>query len=431
MFSEITENQFSVYVLNTRSKYYNTLSTEIEWYKNEFETIFGLILKDNIDNNYTALILVRNNKFEVRYRSQEIDFKSTEEAKEWLFDQEKVLCKDKAFIRLQEEFLKRIKNGIFKVMPCFIDIDKNFKKEFQYGGFDARIWELYLYCYFCEEGLTIDRTNTVPDYYLKNKDLEVCLEAVTVGRNSDSHNFADKIKTNPSYVLNEIMPIRFGNALRKKVKHTNEKGEHYWEFSHTKGKPFILAIADFCADQSMRWTSLSLPTYLYGYEWGAKSDENGNLASYHRKIKYHNVNGKKIPSGFFFQEGNENVSAVLFSPVGTVGKFNRIGIQCGFGNSHNPMIRQVIYGEAESDCINFQEYNYNVTEEKTEKWAEGVIVYHNPNALRPLPKNFFESAVQSWYDGKELKFSGNGLIIYSSLNICIQYEVNLNKMKNK
>jgi hypothetical protein len=48
--------------------------------------------------------------------------------------------------------------------PYFTDVDGNFIKDFQTTGFDARIWELYLFAALNEQGCTFDRSVCAPDH---------------------------------------------------------------------------------------------------------------------------------------------------------------------------------------------------------------------------------------------------------------------------
>ena len=58
--------------------------------------------------------------------------------------------------------------------------DKHFVNEFQGPGFDARVWELYLYETFVAEGLNV-RVNggKGPDFVLHHRGQDIYVEAVT------------------------------------------------------------------------------------------------------------------------------------------------------------------------------------------------------------------------------------------------------------
>ncbi|WP_279497938.1 hypothetical protein [Aeromonas veronii] len=70
----------------------------------------------------------------------------------------------------------------------------------------------------------------------------------------------------------------------------------------------------------MTWSRTALSEYLYGMR---NRIIDGKPNSH--KIKTHRWNGKEIPSGFFYQEQAENISAVMFSNQATIPKFNRMG----------------------------------------------------------------------------------------------------------
>ena len=51
------------------------------------------------------------------------------------------------------------------MMHYFEDVDRNFIQQFQSDGFDARIWELYLYALLNELGYGLDRAHAAPDFH--------------------------------------------------------------------------------------------------------------------------------------------------------------------------------------------------------------------------------------------------------------------------
>lgn len=452
MLKTITENQFDVYVLFTRSKYANILAKEIRWFKNDTDTIFGIVLLDNVDNNFTSMLLSRDDNYHIRYKCQEIDFESIKEAEEWIFKESESLEKDSNFVKLQNKFINNKKINIFEpvvnesklddyfkilkdksthtgakklireIMPYFFDIDGNFIQQFQTTGFDARLWELYLFCYFAEEGLEVIRNGKyyAPDFYLYNGKEYVGLEAVTVGRKNERVNCESNQIENFQDVIENKIPIRFGSALYSKVSHIDKNnGKHYWEFGHTKNRPFVIAIADFHDDLSMTWTSSSLITYLYGYKHNFEYDSNGNLIILPERVETHTFCGKSINSGFFFQEGSEHVSAILFSASGTMSKFNRIGKQCGFDKKNTIMIRNVMCYDPNPNASKPILLSYEVSEKNSEAWGEGITIFHNPNALIPLPQDFFETVTQSYFEDGYIKSDMPNPHVYSSFTAII------------
>ena len=429
MLNPISENQFDLYVLVTRNRYANILAKEVRWFKNDTDTIFGIVLRDNIDYNYTSMLLCRDSSYYVRYRKQEIDFESIEEAEKWLMVEAEKLEEDDDFIQRQEMFKKNKRmdifrshsdekklNSIFKllrddnvyagakkviseIMPYFFDIDGNYIQQFQTTGFDARLWEMYLFCYFEEEGLEVIRDGRfyAPDFYLRNGSIYVGVEAVTVGRIDAKKNESDQ-NIDILELMDNKMPIRYGSALYSKIRHVDKNnGKHYWEFEHIKDNPFVIAIADFHEDLAMMWTTTALITYLYGYKYSSKYDEYGNLIILPEKIEKHVYGDKCIESGLFFQKGSEHISAILFSASGTLSKFNRIGKQCGFDKSDIKMVRNVMCYNPAPNASKPIQLCYEVSEDNSEAWGEGITVFHNPNAVKPLPKDFFSTVTQDYF----------------------------------
>ena len=147
------------------------------------------------------------------------------------------------------------------------DIDGNFVKEFQTKGFDARIWELFLFAFFKEEKFLCERSYNAPDFLINKYGKEVAVEAVIVGQNNDSKPIelekpdpfprsSEEIKI---LLINEV-PIKFSSTLTSKL---NRKTP-YWELPHVKGRPFILAFADFHEPREMVWSYPAVAEYLYG-----------------------------------------------------------------------------------------------------------------------------------------------------------------------
>jgi hypothetical protein len=115
-------------------------------------------------------------------------------------------------------------------------------------------------------------------------------------------------------------------------------------------------------------------------------NESGKLVITPQKIDKHVVGEKEIPLGLFFQPGAENISAVMFSVSGTVSNFNRMGKQAGFGEDNVKLFRMGAYHDHDPDASLPKMFSYEVNEDCTETWAEGMSMFHNPNALHPVPE---------------------------------------------
>ena len=416
---QLDRKRFNALAGHSRSPAAAYVSTELEWYSNEDESLLGVILLDTIDDDYASIAMVQDEGGRYRCFKLEISISTLEDARTWLINTMKWytgqglrMCPQGDLsqglnlfdpitaIDKQHPYFARLANSIAFVparamisnmMPHFVDIDGNFVEQFQTSGFDARLWELYLNTYLVEEELFIDRTEEKPDFVVRKYGKTVAIEAVIVGRKE--HNppkyfrSAPELRSSEETVVTsqDEMPIRFGSPLYSKLK------KKYWELPHVEGNPLVFAIADFHDDQSMLWSSTALINYLYGIKHDFHYDENKQLIINPVKIDAHKVGKKEIPSGYFVQPESEYVSAVLFSASGTISKFNRIGRQAGYHDSRVTMIRQGFCHNHESNASMPNFFTYIVDEQRNETWAEGLEMFHNPNARYPVPEELFPS----------------------------------------
>lgn len=440
----ISKNQFDLYVFFTRYNLAEFFNEELEWYMNESKTLWAVICLDRQDRNYTVIFLARDENRQIRCIDLKIDIEDRETAKEimlshskWL--EKKSLPEKKNNKRIVDDlFMPRAKisklnpyfriiakspahsaarNVINEIMPHFFDVDGNFVQQFQTTGFDSRLWELYLFCYFNEEGLQINRDHFAPDFLLSSEDSEVSVEAVTIS-NKNPKEISSYIPTKEDTVKEQkLMSAKWGSSLYSKLTHKDKTGVHYWEYQHTKEKPFVIAIADFHDTLSMTWSRDSLITYLYGFEYNHSFDSDGNLIVKPIKVTTHSKGEGRnsIPSGFFFQENSENISAVLHSSCATISKFNRIGKQCGLDENNVVMLRTVMAYNPDPKAVIPQVFSYLVTEQDSEHWSEGVTVFHNPNAKYPLPDDFFPNAAQCYLDENIVVTYAKNPVVYSSI----------------
>ncbi len=415
----INKKLFEIYILFTREPFVQYFTRELEFYSNGNGGLIGLISLDLTDDDFYGCILSRDKSKQYRAEIIEASIPTIEEARKWIdekmssnsivhhdnsseyFDLFKELNKDDKqhphYKLLNESIaLLSAKSVVKEVSYHYKDIDGNFIDQFQsLNGFDSRVWELFLFCFFREQFFSFKRNYNAPDYLIEKLNHEIAVEAVIISRKTEltkeiQHKTEEQIKE----LLSNNVPLLFGNALFDKMK------KKYWEKEHVKGKPFVIAIADFHDSMSMTWTYNALLDYLYGYRYEHSFDEDGIIVVKPIKIEdYTKPNGTKIPSGFFFQPNSENVSAIIFSTCGTLSKFNRMGKQAGFGTDKNTLIRHGTYynHKPNADKPNF--VVYQVSEETNETWSEGVAIYHNPNALIPLDPNLFDERVaQSFFD---------------------------------
>ncbi len=444
----LSKKAFDIYVGFTRDPAIFAIADEVRWYTNVDATLFAVILFDFTDKDYNAVFLKRNQNKRIKYIDNEISFKNIREAEDWInltevkVNMGKIKLEPDIYDRdgidlfnsVVEEsrmhpYFKNIKEIpahsaakklISEITPHFIDIDGNFVEQFQTSGFNSRLWELYLFCYFHEDGLKINREYKAPDFMLTNGDISVAVEAV-IAENKTPYLQIDEQRI-PSEVNVEEesknrFPLIYGSPLNTKLNHkTKDKALHYWQYEHTKNTPFVIAIADYHDVFAMNMSTTALINYLYGLKHSHYFDVNGELVVITEKIKSHikESTGVEIPSGFFFQPNSENVSAIIHSASGTISKFDRIGKQCGFDTNDTEMLRIGTIHNPEPNADKPLVFKYLVDENSEETWGEGISVYHNPNALIPLPKDFFPSASQHYLEDGKIKTLYSQEHVYSS-----------------
>jgi hypothetical protein len=294
---------------------------------------------------------------------------------------------------------RAVLRDLFREFP---DPDGNFVEQFQTSGFDARIFEIYLFAVFRESGFTIDRSNPRLDFLIGKDGHFLGVEAVTANPPSSGalrpyvsqpkERNADEMRT---YLQNEV-PIRMGSPLFSKLQ------KKYWQLEHLKGRPFVLAIESFHDAGSLAISSTPLTQYLFGLGYHWYHNDKGELIISTSLIDVHRLGAKEIPSGFFNQPEVENISAVLFSNSGTAPKFNRMGQE---GSHRSDAVRMIRYGSCYRHDPNSDKpsgFVYEVGDgETTEKWSEAAVLIHNPHALHPLPPGLLgASAEERLEDGK-------------------------------
>lgn len=417
----IAPNKFEILAGLTRRPAARFISTELEHYSDAKEHFLGVILIDHTDQDYLAIVLARDEFGKFCCIDIKTSMQSIDDARQWLDGTmrwnsgtgtvihpqghnscptlnlfEAVVPKERQHVYFQRLIAHAAFRGarktINEMMPHFVDVDGTFVQQFQTRGFDARLWELYLFAMLKESGFDLDRSFATPDFVGSRFGDEIALEAVIVGRKPGYNISLVEVMPKPLNLaeietqLKHEMPIKFGSPLFTKLK------KKYWQYNHVKGKPFVIAIADFHDDQSMIWSHPSLCAYLYGKRYEMATDADGHSHQVCIDLESHSYGDKTIPSGFFYQPEVENVSAVISSASGTISKFNRMGRQAGYGDPDIRMIRTGYCYNHDPKALEPDVFSYEVNEESREIWSEGINVYHNPNARIPLEPRMFPFA---------------------------------------
>lgn len=402
------------------------MSDEVEWFSNENNAILGTILADNIDYDFVAVILGRDEAGVFRWIDGLAGIESLDQAKTVLTEKmllqsvtgaedfpQGVIKRNKHLIfkpivsedkmledyktLVNSEFFSPAKELIQEIAYSFEDPDGNYIEQFQSSGFNARLWELYLYALFHEMDFIINRDFNAPDYVIEKSGIRLCIEAVTV---NPSQHVIDEVEPSTTEdmerLLLDYMPIKYGSPLYSKLQ------KKYSEKEHVKGHPLLIAIHDFHQKDSMMWSRKALESYLFGVRRRYSFTlENGFCESI-EFVEEHRWKEKVIPSNFFSQPDAENISAVIHSNQATIGKFLRMGYLAEFGRQDLDIkfIGQAIYDnnqlhidfEKDVNSLNYEEY-----------WKDSITIYHNPNALYPLDYNLFPNVAHVFFSKEKFK----------------------------
>lgn len=286
------------------------------------------------------------------------------------------------------------------VFASFVDGDGNFLEQFQTTGFDQRVFELYLYAYFARSGFEVNQGHSAPDFIITAEGTSVAVEATTVNPSLEGvlarvgRSIADLSEADIQEYQRHELAVRFGGPLFTKLK------KKYWKLPQCKGMPIVLAIQAFHDPESLGMSDSALSGYIFGVASRAEHDSQGKLTVEFERLLEHAIGEKVIPSSFFDLEGAENISAVLFSNVGTVAKFSRMGFQAGVANDKIAMMRMGYSLNHSPDALDPTFFHYSLdAPPSVEMWGEGVVVMLNPRAIHPLPNLFFPYAAQEIWEG--------------------------------
>lgn len=314
-----------------------------------------------------------------------------------------------------------------EIFSNFRDLDGNFVKDFQTTGFDARVFELYLFSVFYYEGFERQIAYSRPDFVLEGRGYTFSVEAVTANPKPGEPPSFLPLQGDESFeaivkrfvrkgigraqeqLRNEI-PLRLSSPLFSKF------NKHYWTLPHVAGKPFVLAVEDFHQQASLLNWSEALQNYLYGISVDLQSNSNG-FQLRHMKVPDFQSDSKVIPSGFF-RVGTEHVSAVLFSNTGTVSKFGRMMLQRD--PRRYPKIQMIRVGKAFPTDLYVGAspilFHYWVGDPKwIESWCQGIVVFHNPFALYPLEPQTLPGVMHVQWAGDHFEALYPGFHPYSSM----------------
>lgn len=272
----------------------------------------------------------------------------------------------------------------------FPDRDNKFVHEFQ-TTFNSSFWEIYLYALFKEYGFDMDWLHPSPDFNLTTSYGKVIVEAVTANAAIGAvpewekltlNNITNEMEKKNFWPLNREAIIRLSSALLSKNKKYHSS---YKKLSHVADKPYVIAIAPF-----------EQPCFQHQYDRPMRAllydDYVDETAYYRNRLAYlrgppsvklgfvEKDNGTKIDMGIFFKDEWKEVSAVLYSCVATLGKAVAMSNRpkCGFV--------ETLWGTNGRGRSKYRRARIGYPSESI---SDGLQIFHNPHALRPLPPETF------------------------------------------
>lgn len=409
----ISRTRFNVLAGLARGGNAAYFGTEIRWYESVDSSLLALLMLDT-DGEFSGIVFGRDAAGRFRWVHQTSFFESPGPAvaATHLFAERSRLQGRRVFpqgdekkpldpftpvvaqAKLHERFVllenderyAAARAVVTELMPWFANQDGNFVQQFQTGGFDARIWELYLFMMLRESGFDVSFPKPAPDFRAAHSGGAFLVEATTANPAQPTAPASA-----PAENHNEDFYVtRYSGPLLAKLK------KRYWDYPHAAGLPILIAVQDFHDELSMTYSGNALQTYLYGRRIVLTDDGIPSVED----VQTHTWGTKVVQSNFFTEPDAEHLSGVIFNSAGTLSKFNRIGIGAGYGSPnvvtllserrHNP---EASTGSTDSVI--------NIEEGYEETWIDGLNVFHNPHALHPLDRSLLPGAAHHYWDGTQ------------------------------
>ncbi|MBX4960559.1 hypothetical protein [Rhizobium binae] len=246
----------------------------------------------------------------------------------------------------------------------FIDRDNKFVREFQ-TTFNSCWWELYLFAVFKSLEVAIDFSFDAPDFVAR--DIPLVVEAVI--SNHAEGSLPEWMKSVSDLTAATDIEQRYTETLARLYNSLDAKrrlyDRRYTSLPHVQGKPYVIALQNFGTPDSFQLGDVAMQRLLYDLEERETFLKNDRVS---------------LPLGIFNRPEFESVSAVMYSSVATYGKVRALG------RSTAEFLFQAIRIRNNFELIQIAAGK----PEYVESLRDGLRVFHNPNALAPLPFDMFE-----------------------------------------
>lgn len=392
---------------------------ELEWYATIDERLLGMVVRDCTDDDFGWIILGRDERLRFRAITANASLESPaharadlliklkerhaqpdegyhqgdapEPAMDFLTPLGDAASRNPHFRTLTEDARFSPARGVVEAMMRYYeDADGNFVEQFQTAAFDARLWELYLFAVFTELGYANANERNAPDFIFTGPMGSFGLEATSSNPPQGGEpRSLPKGKEELNKYIENYVPIKLGRALRRKL----ERDPPYWQEPGMEDLPFVIAVQDFHLPRAMTMIVPAVTEYVFGVRHTMRDG-----VIHISEIGEHMWGKARELSGFFTFDNAEHVSAVIVNPQGTLPKFNRMGFCAEFGDRRVRMTRTGIRrGELDPDNPMPKPFHQIVhAADYSETWVEGMVVLHNPFALRPLHPGLIPGAAHEF-----------------------------------
>lgn len=303
----------------------------------------------------------------------------------------------------------------------FIDRDGKILDDFQIN-FHSALWEFYIHQLLKNMEQKIDYSKNRPDFIVKNQDnsdrfyIEARISGIkSNGRAEVDRDSNDLFKVeNPVWklpdfhtIINEGI-IRCSNAFQYKAltKYDDYKTDKWF----SEKVPYIIGLSSYSQINYGLESHYSILALLYGtyVEYGGLTFSKGP------KVKKTNTEWKvsAIDTNLFGKKEYAHVSAVLFTSKLTLGKLTALSVSKG---THSNNLVMNVYQDIAAKKFIIKSINEN----NPENFADGLFLFHNPNATNPLNPSIFkdQGIIQVFQKkNKKLIFSNDSQPLILRLN---------------
>lgn len=246
----------------------------------------------------------------------------------------------------------------------FVDRDGKFVEEFQ-RTFNSSWWELYLHAVLKSLGIRVDYAFDAPDFVAPDAGLAIEATIASHAQGATPEwlkTIADLSRRDEIGARYLDQLARLSNSLDAKVRRYRER---YRSLPHMADKAFVVAIHNFGTPDSHQLGDVAMQRLLYDV-WEERA--------------FLKAGRIPLPTGLFLDDRMSEVSAVLYSSLATFGKARALSASRGVFVFQAMRIRN----NFEPIPIGARLPDYR------ESLRDGLRLFHNPFAARPLPEALFD-----------------------------------------